>query len=88
MLSAARKTAWMRSIALASIGTDGVDGATDAAGAIIDGQTVRRAEKMSLSVEEYLRNNDSYNFFKPIGDLIFTGPTGTNVNDIMLIVAV
>jgi len=88
MLSAARKIAGLRGIVLASIGTDGVDGATDAAGAIIDGQTVRRAEKMNLHVEEYLRNNDSYNFFKPIGDLIFTGPTGTNVNDIMLIVAV
>jgi glycerate-2-kinase len=88
MLSAARKIAGLRGIALASVGTDGVDGVTNAAGAIIDGQTVRRAEKMSLSVEEYLRNNDSYNFFKPIGDLIFTGPTGTNVNDVILIVAV
>jgi len=88
MLSAARKIAGLRGIVLASIGTDGVDGATDAAGAIIDGQTLRRAAKMNLHVEEYLRNNDSYNFFKPIGDLIFTGPTGTNVNDVMLIVAV
>jgi len=88
MLSAARKIAGLRGIVLASIGTDGVDGATDAAGAIVDGQTVRRAEKMNLHVEEYLRNNDSYNFFKPIGDLIFTGLTGTNANDVMLIVAV
>lgn len=88
MLSAARKIAGLRGIVLASVGTDGVDGATDAAGALIDGQTVGRAEKMNLHVEEYLRNNDSYNLFKPIGDLIFTGPTGTNVNDVMLIVAV
>ena len=85
MLSAARRIQGLRGVAIASIGTDGVDGMTDAAGALIDGQTIARAERMGLSTEYHLRNNDSYNFFKKLGDAIVTGPTGTNVNDIMLI---
>ena len=85
MLSAARRIAGLRGVAIASIGTDGVDGMTDAAGALIDGQTIVRAERMGLSADEHLRNNDSYSFFKKLGDTIVTGPTGTNVNDIMLI---
>jgi len=85
VLSAARRIAGLRGIAIASIGTDGVDGMTDAAGALIDGQTIVRAERMGLSADEHLRNNDSYSFFEKLGDTIVTGPTGTNVNDIMLI---
>ena len=69
---------------IASIGTDGVDGPTKAAGAIVDGKTVERAIKRRLDVKRYLDNNDSNNFFKKLGDLVTTGPTGTNVNDIMI----
>jgi len=71
---------------VASLSTDGVDGPTDAAGAIVDGKTMSRAAEMDLNPEEFLAENDSYNFFSKLGDLIFTGPTGTNVNDISAIV--
>jgi len=70
---------------VASMATDGVDGPTDAAGAVADGMTVERAEALGIDPLEHLNRNDSYNFFKPLGDLIETGPTGTNVNDIAVI---
>ncbi|MEM2119065.1 MAG: glycerate kinase [Candidatus Bathyarchaeia archaeon] len=73
-------------IAMASLSTDGVDGPTDAAGAIIDGETLQRALKAGLAPESFLARNDSYHFFSELGDLIFTGPTGTNVNDVSTII--
>jgi len=76
----------MDGVVLASLSTDGIDGPTDAAGAIADGKTLFRAEEAGLSPEEYLARNDSYHFFSNLNDLIFTGPTGTNVNDISVIV--
>ena len=66
-------------------GTDGTDGPTDAAGAVSDGETVARAEEMGLSAGAFLKNNDSYHFFKPLGDLVMTGPTGTNVADVAFV---
>jgi hydroxypyruvate reductase len=69
---------------LASIGTDGTDGPTDAAGAIVDSTTVDRARAIGLDPQAYLDDNDSYNLLKPVGDLLITGPTGTNVMDIMI----
>jgi hydroxypyruvate reductase len=72
--------------ALASAGTDGVDGPTDAAGAIVDSSTVIRAAAEGLaSIDAYLQNNDSYAFFDRLGDLIRTGPTGTNVDDLQVL---
>ncbi len=65
-----------------SLGTDGIDGITDAAGAICDSETMKRAKILNLDPENYLKRNDSYNFFKKIEDLIFTGPTGINVKDV------
>jgi glycerate 2-kinase len=65
-------------------GTDGTDGPTDAAGAIVDGTTVQRASEIGLDAERYLDENDSYHFFKALGDLIITGPTRTNVMDLRL----
>lgn len=73
-------------ITLLSAGTDGTDGPTDAAGAIVDGDTVRKAKSLDINPLEYLDNNDSYNFFKKIDGLFITGPTGTNVMDIQIIV--
>jgi glycerate 2-kinase len=73
-------------VVMASMSTDGVDGPTDAAGAIVDGNTFERAAKLQLNPKDYLAENDSYRFFSKLGDLIFTGPTGTNVNDISLII--
>ena len=66
-------------------GTDGTDGPTDAAGAVADGDTVKRATKKGLNAESYLQDNDSYHFFEPLGDLIITGPTHTNVMDLRLV---
>jgi glycerate 2-kinase len=66
-------------------GTDGTDGPTDATGAIADSSTLNRAQALGLDAAAFLRNNDSYHFFEAIGDLIKTGPTGTNVADIHLI---
>ncbi len=85
-LSAALKIGGLEGVVVASINTDGLDGPTDAAGALADGKTILRAQKLNLNAEDFLMNNDSYVFFSKLGDLIFTGPTGTNVNDISVIV--
>jgi glycerate 2-kinase len=85
-LSAAPKLHGIDGAVVASLSTDGIDGPTDAAGAIVDGNTVERAKRLGLDLEEPLAENDSYGFFSRLGDLIITGPTGTNVNDISLIV--
>jgi hydroxypyruvate reductase len=66
-------------------GTDGTDGPTDAAGALADTTTVERAAAAGLDTRAYLRNNDSYTYFDQLGDLIRTGPTGTNVIDVRLV---
>ena len=86
-LSAALNLKESEKCVIASFSTDGVDGPTDAAGAIVDRYTLKRARHLGLDPEKYLAANDSYNFFLKLGDLIFTGPTGTNVNDISVIVA-
>jgi glycerate-2-kinase len=70
----------------ASMGTDGIDGPTDAAGAVVTDGTLRRAAEKGLNPEEYLEDNDSHTFFKRVGGLIYTGPTGTNVGDITVII--
>ncbi len=87
VLSASVKIQGLKNVALASIGTDGVDGLTDAAGAIADGKTIQRASEENLDPRECLDNNDSHRFFKKLGDLIFTGPTGVNLMDITVMVA-
>ena len=70
---------------IAALGTDGTDGPTDAAGAIATGETVGRAQAIGLDAQAHLTDNDAYHFFQPLGDLIRTGPTGTNVNDLLFI---
>ncbi|MEM2936962.1 MAG: glycerate kinase [Candidatus Bathyarchaeia archaeon] len=85
-LAAALKISGLDGVVVASFSTDGVDGPTDAAGALVDGKTLAKAEKMGLNAEEYLAKNNSYNFFSKLDDLIFTGSTGTNVNDISVMV--
>ena len=67
------------------VGTDGRDGPTDVAGAVVDGDTVARGKKKRLAAAAYLKRNDSYTFFKKVGGHIITGPTGTNVNDLYLV---
>jgi hydroxypyruvate reductase len=72
-------------IVVLSAGTDGTDGPTDAAGAVADSQTIRRAEALDLNPADSLRNNDAYHFFEKLGDLIMTGPTNTNVMDLRIL---
>jgi hydroxypyruvate reductase len=74
------------SVVAASIGTDGVDGPTDAAGAIVDRSTFVRARAAGIETPlAYLDNNDTYPFFDRIGDLVRTGPTSTNVGDLQIV---
>lgn len=77
-------TGWPQ-VLLACLGTDGTDGPTDAAGAFADGETVGRAQALGLDAVEHLNRNDAYNFFAPLDDLIITGPTQTNVNDLIFV---
>lgn len=84
-LAAAQKIAGMKGVVVLSCGTDGTDGPTDAAGAIADGSTIRRASELGLDASAFLADNDSYHFFEKTGDLIKTGPTGTNVMDLHLV---
>jgi len=70
---------------IAALGTDGTDGPTDAAGAIVTGETIERGRSIGLEAAAYLAANDSYHYFQQLGDLISTGPTGTNVNDLVFI---
>jgi glycerate-2-kinase len=73
-------------IAFLSAGSDGTDGPTEAAGAIVDGFTIERARVAGLDPDEFLHDNDSYNFFQKIEELFVTGPTGTNVMDIQIVI--
>jgi glycerate 2-kinase len=84
-LAAALDIAGLKNVLILSAGTDGTDGPTDAAGAIADGTTLVRAQALGLNAPAFLANNDSYRFFEATGDLIKTGPTGTNVADIQLV---
>jgi hydroxypyruvate reductase len=70
---------------IASLATDGTDGPTDAAGALVDGTTVERATRLGMDPWDYLGRSDSYHFFEPLGDLLVTGPTNTNVNDLVFV---
>jgi len=90
-LAFAREIAGREGITMLSAGTDGTDGPTDAAGAIVDGMTAIKARKLGLHPEDYLGDNDSYTFFNRFDSLtgekhhIITGPTGTNVMDLQVI---
>ena len=72
-------------ITLLSGGTDGTDGPTDAAGALADGQTLSRARAQGLDARAFLSRHDSYPFFAALDDLVITGPTGTNVMDLQIV---
>lgn len=84
-LAAAIEISGLKEVVILSGGTDGTDGPTDAAGAMADGTTLHRARERGLEAERYLRENDSYHFFQPLGDLLITGPTYTNVMDLRLV---
>ena len=82
-LAAVRELAGSRNILLVSLATDGEDGPTDAAGAVVTEQTLRRGLELGLSPETFLAENDSYAYFNALNDLIKPGATGTNVNDLI-----
>ena len=83
-LAAAVELAGERAISVLAAGTDGIDGPTDAAGAYADGSTVARASSLGLDPDAHLSRNDAYPFFEALGDLVVTGPTGTNVADLVI----
>ncbi len=85
VLAAALDIDGLNDVVILSGGTDGNDGPTDAAGAIADGTTISRANDLGLDAYKYLCENNSYNFFKPLGDLLITGPTNTNVMDLRVL---
>jgi glycerate 2-kinase len=86
-LAAALAMEGLPNVMLVALGTDGTDGPTDAAGAVATGETVTRARSLGLDPATHLENNDAYPFFDALGDLIRTGPTGTNVNDLLFLFA-
>ena len=87
-MACAKEVQGLKGVAMASIGTDGIDGPTDAAGAIVDGMTISRSEELNLEFDGLLAQNDSYRFFAPLKDLVMTGGTNTNVNDIAIVASV
>jgi hydroxypyruvate reductase len=87
VLSAVNELKELENVMLISLATDGEDGPTDAAGAMATGESARRAESLGLSAADYLLRNDAYHYFDALGDLIRTGPSGTNVNDLIFMIA-
>jgi glycerate 2-kinase len=84
-LAASQKIAGLDNVIIAALATDGNDGPNDATGALADGSTVARARAAGLDPDAYLANNDAYHFFESLGDLLITGPTNTNVNDLLFV---
>ncbi len=84
-LAAAPGISGLDNVAMVALGTDGTDGPTDAAGAIVTGKTASRAARAGLSIPAALADNDAYHFFHELGDLLITGPTNTNVNDLTFV---
>jgi hydroxypyruvate reductase len=84
-LAAARQIAGRDNIVFGTLATDGIDGPTDAAGAIVDGETVARGEALGLDVVRHLEEHDAYPYLEQAGDLLRCGPTGTNVGDLWVV---
>ena len=85
-LAAVPELAGLENALLITLATDGEDGPTDAAGAVVTGETLQQAESLGLDVAGHLSRNDAYHFFERLGDLLKIGPTGTNVNDLMFLI--
>jgi len=85
-LEFAIKSKDIKNVVFMSLGTDGTDGPTDAAGAVVSYETLDEAKKMNIDPISYLKNNDSNTFFNKVGGIIETGPTNTNVMDIMIMI--
>jgi hydroxypyruvate reductase len=77
----------LQNVLFISLATDGDDGPTDAAGAVATGESAQRSAALGLEADAYLSRNDAYPFFQALGDLIRSGTTGTNVNDLVFLIA-
>ena len=86
-LSAVEVLAGHHDLLLVALATDGGDGPTDAAGAVVSGETLDRGRALGLEPRDFLLRNDAYHYFEPLGDLLKPGPTETNVNDLLLLFA-
>ena len=86
-LGAVRDLAGLENVALITLATDGEDGLTDAAGAVITGRTLEKSLDKGLYSDDFIKRNDSYHFFENVGGLLLTGPSGTNVNDLVFLFA-
>ncbi len=86
-LAAVEELRGLENVILIALATDGDDGPTDAAGAVVTGDSARRAESLGLDAAGQLSRNDAYPFFEALGDLLVPGPTGTNVNDLIFLIA-
>lgn len=84
-LSAAAGIDGMENVCVFSIGSDGTDGPTDAAGGYVDGSTAGKLRALGIDISDVLRNNDAYHALQCVDGLIITGPTGTNVNDVAVL---
>jgi hydroxypyruvate reductase len=84
-LAAAAGIDGMENVCIFSIGSDGTDGPTDAAGGYVDGSTASKLRDLGISIEDVLKNNDAYHALQKTDGLIITGPTGTNVNDVAVV---
>ena len=84
-LAAAAGIDGLSGAAIFSFGSDGTDGPTDAAGGFVDGDTASALRKAGLDIDDVLQNNDAYRALKTVNGLIITGPTGTNVNDVAVV---
>ena len=84
-LAAAKEIDGLKDVCIFSLGSDGTDGPTDAAGGIVTGETAAKIRKLGLSIDAALENNDAYPVLKAVDALIMTGPTGTNVNDVSVL---
>ncbi len=84
-LTAAKGISGMNNTAIFSVGSDGTDGPTDAAGGYVDGNTASKLAKNDIDIDGVLKNNDAYHALEKVGGLIITGPTGTNVNDLTVL---
>ncbi|NTW12136.1 MAG: glycerate kinase, partial [Anaerolineales bacterium] len=85
-LAAVEELQGLENVMLISLATDGEDGPTDAAGAVVTGESAQRAERLGLDAADHLFRNDAYHYFQTLGDLILTGPSGTNVNDLVFLI--
>ena len=85
VVSAVPGIADLDNVVIFSVGSDGTDGPTDAAGGIVDGKTYKKLVNHGLSIHQILENNDAYTALSKVDGLLFTGPTGTNVNDISVV---